>query len=224
MSWRTGSANQRTRPIRTSSSAAPAGPAPRSRSSLHRWRSRATAEATASETSSNTAGGSDSANGRRARISPSSTCWAARVRAPSRTVPSRRTRWWPVGVATAWVRPVRRRISGQMSATARSSGSATSIRLSGATTVTRQKPVAAVVLTCLVPLVGGCARSRVRSPGFAVAHDARATLPGRVNPGIRVGAREVGSRSRGGQSVGGGSHGGAPVRVRPASGPSGPRI
>ena len=53
-----------------------------------------------------------------------------------------------------------------MSATAMSSGSATSIRLSGATTVTRQKPVAAVVLTCAVPLV------RVAPRGFRVARPA----------------------------------------------------
>ncbi|GAA3080779.1 hypothetical protein GCM10010336_00120 [Streptomyces goshikiensis] len=35
-----------------------------------------------------------------------------------------------------------------------SSGRATSIRLSGATTVTLQKPVASAVLTCVTPLVG----------------------------------------------------------------------
>ncbi len=55
------------------------------------------------------------------------------------------------GVPAAWVWPVSRRISGWTSATAMSSGSATSMRLSGATTVTRQKPVAAVVLTCVDP-------------------------------------------------------------------------
>ncbi len=44
-------------------------------------------------------------------------------------------------------------MTGWMSATAMSSGSATSMRLSGATTVTRQKPVAALVLTCLDPLL-----------------------------------------------------------------------
>jgi hypothetical protein len=53
-----------------------------------------------------------------------------------------------------------------MSATAMSTGSATSIRLSGATTVTLQKPVAVVVLTFTAPL-------------FADAHAAAVTLPAR---------------------------------------------
>ncbi|GAA3253868.1 hypothetical protein Slala03_10170 [Streptomyces lavendulae subsp. lavendulae] len=47
------------------------------------------------------------------------------------------------------------------------------MRLSGATTVTLQNPVASAVLTCGTPLVG--AGGGVR---FADAHAARVTLPG----------------------------------------------
>ncbi|GGZ78805.1 hypothetical protein GCM10010371_43150 [Streptomyces subrutilus] len=47
------------------------------------------------------------------------------------------------------------------------------MRLSGATTVTLQKPVVAAVLTCVTPLVA--ARDGGR---FADAHGARVTLPG----------------------------------------------
>ncbi|GHE73746.1 hypothetical protein GCM10018782_54210 [Streptomyces griseoaurantiacus] len=53
-----------------------------------------------------------------------------------------------------------------MSAIAMSTGSATSIRLSGATTVTLQKPVLVVVLTFTCPL-------------FADAHAAGVTLSAR---------------------------------------------
>ncbi|CAM5690971.1 hypothetical protein SCALM49S_10156 [Streptomyces californicus] len=92
MSWR-GSAVQSTKPSRASRTEPPKRPAPRMRASPQSVRSLATAMATASETSSKTAGGNDAEKGRIDSSSPSRMRCPARVRALSRTVPSRRTRW-----------------------------------------------------------------------------------------------------------------------------------
>lgn len=110
-------------------------------------RSASTTAATASTTSSKTAGGSESANGRRSSNSPSRICCSESERPSSRTEPSLRTRLYPVGAASSGVCPDSRRISGYTSESGTSSGSATSIRLFGAATVTRQNPVAETVLT-----------------------------------------------------------------------------
>ncbi len=73
------------------------------------------------------------------------------------------------------------------------------MRLSGATTVTRQKPVAALVLTCLDPLLSrirGCARC-ARHPTGARYEDLQVGSPSRGRrPRCRPGGRGRGGRPR----------------------------